>query len=61
MKAVGKIFRNITAHEPERDWHKISKADAIEALTIVSYIHKRLDNVHDISYVRNNMICKKSN
>jgi len=42
IKGVFGIFRNVTAHIPKIKW-KIEEQDALDLLSIVSYIHRRLD------------------
>ena len=37
-------FRNVTAHAPKIHW-AVNRNDAMDALTILSYIHRRLDKV----------------
>ncbi|HOO56473.1 MAG TPA: TIGR02391 family protein [bacterium] len=36
-------FRNVTAHGPKIHW-AVNKQDALDALTIISYAHRRLDD-----------------
>ena len=45
LKGVFGVFRNVTAHEPRIKW-EINEQDALDLLTLVSYIHRRLDNAH---------------
>jgi uncharacterized protein (TIGR02391 family) len=45
MKGVFGTFRNPTAHEPQSRW-PISEQDALDFLTMVSFLHRRIDNVH---------------
>lgn len=42
LKGVFGTFRNVTAHAPRVGW-AVSRADALDALTILSYLHRRLD------------------
>jgi len=42
IKGVTSMFRNPTAHEAKIYW-PISKEEAIDLLTIISFIHKKLD------------------
>ena len=42
MKGIVSAFRNPEAHEPKRFWH-VSEADALDVLSTVSVIHRRLD------------------
>lgn len=42
MKGVFGLFRNPTAHEPRVTWN-VNEADAMDLLTMVSLIHRRLD------------------
>lgn len=47
LKGLCAMFRNPTAHEPKIDW-EITEQDALEILGIISYCHRRLDNVRKI-------------
>ena len=47
LKGLCAMFRNPTAHEPKVDWD-ITEQDALEILGIISYCHRRLDNVQKI-------------
>ena len=42
LKGVFGTFRNVLAHAPKINW-AVNKTDALDALTILSYIHRRLD------------------
>ncbi len=42
LKGVFGTFRNVTAHAPKIHW-AVDRSDAMDALTIISYIHRRLD------------------
>ncbi len=42
MKGMFGVFRNVTAHAPQIKW-PISEQDALDLLTIASYLHRRLD------------------
>jgi len=42
LKGVFGTFRNVTAHAPRIHW-AVNRTDAMDALTILSYIHRRLD------------------
>jgi len=42
MKGMFGIFRNVTAHAPKAKW-PVSERDALDLLTIASYLHRRLD------------------
>ena len=42
MKGMFGVFRNVTAHAPKVKW-PISEQDALDLLTIASYLHRRLD------------------
>ncbi len=42
MKGMFGAFRNVTAHAPRVRW-PIQERDALDLLTIVSYLHRRLD------------------
>lgn len=43
LKGVFGTFRNPTAHAPKISWN-ISEQDALDLLSIVSFLHRRLDN-----------------
>lgn len=43
LKGVFGTFRNVTAHAPKIHW-AVNRNDAMDALTIFSYIHRRLDD-----------------
>jgi uncharacterized protein (TIGR02391 family) len=42
MKGVFGTFRNVTAHAPKITW-SIGEQDALDLLSLVSYIHRRID------------------
>lgn len=42
LKGLFGTFRNVTAHAPKIKW-RIEEQDALDLLTIVSYLHRRLD------------------
>jgi uncharacterized protein (TIGR02391 family) len=42
LKGVFGTFRNVLAHAPKISW-AVNRIDALDALTILSYIHRRLD------------------
>ena len=42
IKGVFGTFRNVLAHAPKISW-AVDRTDAMDALTILSYIHRRLD------------------
>ncbi|MCO5069190.1 MAG: TIGR02391 family protein [Kiritimatiellae bacterium] len=42
VKGMFGMFRNVTAHAPKIHW-KIDEQDALDLLTVVSLIHRRLD------------------
>jgi len=42
MKGMFGVFRNVTAHAPKVKW-PISEQDALDLLTIASYLHRRLN------------------
>ena len=42
LKGVFGTFRNVLAHAPKIAW-AVNRTDAMDALTILSYIHRRLD------------------
>lgn len=43
IRGVFSMFRNPTAHEPRAKW-EITKEDAIDLLSLLSLIHRKLDN-----------------
>ena len=43
LKGVFGTFRNVLAHAPKIGW-AVNRIDALDALTILSYIHRRLDD-----------------
>jgi len=43
MKGIFGTFRNPTAHAPKILWN-ISEQDALDLLTMVSFLHRRLDS-----------------
>ena len=45
LKGTFGIFRNPTAHEAKINW-KMPKEDAEDLLSLVSFIHRRLDASH---------------
>lgn len=49
LKGVFGTFRNVTAHEPKIKW-KIEEQDALDLLSLLSYIHRRLDNSNTTCY-----------
>ena len=42
LKGIFGVFRNVTAHEARVRW-AVDKADALDALTMISYAHRRVD------------------
>ena len=42
LKGIFGLFRNVTAHAPKVAWI-VDKREAMDALTIISYAHRRLD------------------
>ena len=44
IKGVFGTFRNTTAHAPKITW-TINKQDALDILSMISLIHRKLDNV----------------
>lgn len=42
LRGVFGTFRNVLAHAPKINW-AVNRIDAMDALTILSYIHRRLD------------------
>ena len=47
MKGVFGVFRNVTAHAPKIIW-PIGEQDALDLLSLVSYVHRRLDAAVDV-------------
>jgi uncharacterized protein (TIGR02391 family) len=47
VKGVFGVFRNVTAHAPKITW-PIDEQDALDLLSLVSYIHRRLDASADV-------------
>jgi len=45
LKGMYGTFRNPVAHEPKINWH-LTEEDALDILSIISYIHRKLDNAH---------------
>ena len=43
MKGMFGVFRNVTAHAPKVSW-PINEQDALDLLTLASYLHRRLDS-----------------
>ena len=43
LKGVFGTFRNVTAHAPKIYW-AVDRTEALDALTILSYVHRRLDD-----------------
>ncbi len=48
LKGVFGTFRNVVAHAPKVSW-SVNRADALDALTMFSYIHRRLDDAASVS------------
>ena len=48
VKGVFGTFRNVTAHTPKITW-SISEQDALDLLSLVSYIHRRIDTAANVS------------
>jgi uncharacterized protein (TIGR02391 family) len=44
IKGILGMFRNTTAHAPKIKW-EISEKDALEILSAISLVHRKLDNV----------------
>jgi uncharacterized protein (TIGR02391 family) len=42
LKGIFGVFRNPTAHAPKIHW-AVNRQDAVDALTIISYAHRRVD------------------
>lgn len=51
VKGVFGVFRNVTAHAPKITW-PIDEQDALDLLSLVSYIHRRLDAAADVPRAR---------
>ena len=47
LKGVFGTFRNVTAHAPKIRW-PIEEQDALDLLTMVSYLHRRLDRAVEV-------------
>ncbi len=47
VKGMFGTFRNVTAHAPKVTW-PISEQDALDLLSLVSYIHRRIDAAADV-------------
>jgi len=47
MKGIFSAFRNPTAHEPRLVWH-IREQDALDLLTMMSLVHRRLDEAQTL-------------
>lgn len=43
LKGMYGTFRNPVAHEPKIDW-RLTEEDALDILSLISYIHRKLDN-----------------
>lgn len=50
LKGVFGTFRNVLAHAPKVNW-SVNRADALDALTMFSYIHRRLDDAVSVPQV----------
>jgi uncharacterized protein (TIGR02391 family) len=42
LKGMFGVFRNVTAHAPKIHWY-ISEEDALDSLTLISFLHRKLD------------------
>lgn len=51
VKGMFGTFRNVTGHAPKIIW-PIGEEDALDLLSIVSYIHRRLDNAAQLPHPR---------
>jgi uncharacterized protein (TIGR02391 family) len=51
LKGLFGTFRNTTAHAPKITW-PINEQDALDILTFISYVHRRLDNCVRTPYHR---------
>lgn len=45
LKGIFSMFRNTTAHSPKIIW-KIEEDEALDILSLISLVHKRLDNIN---------------
>jgi len=43
LRGMFQMFRNPTAHDPRIAWH-VGEAEALDLLTLVSFLHRRLDD-----------------
>lgn len=43
LKGLFGMFRNTTAHAPKITW-RIEEQDALDILSLISLVHRRLDN-----------------
>jgi uncharacterized protein (TIGR02391 family) len=50
VKGMFGTFRNVTAHAPKITW-SISEQDALDLLSLVSYIHRRIDGAANVPNV----------
>jgi uncharacterized protein (TIGR02391 family) len=53
LKGVFGTFRNVLAHAPKISW-AVNRTDAMDALTILSYIHRRLDETTVVPQIVSN-------
>lgn len=44
VESLGKV-RNPLAHEPKMEWN-VSEQDALDILTTISFVHRKLDRAH---------------
>lgn len=51
VKGMFGTFRNVTAHAPKVKW-PITEQDALDLLSLVSYMHRRIDSAADVPQVR---------
>jgi uncharacterized protein (TIGR02391 family) len=51
LKGIFGLFRNTTAHAPKIHW-AVDRQEAMDALTIISYAHRRLDAAIAVPEVR---------
>ena len=47
LKGLYGTFRNPTAHEPKIEW-QVSEEDALDVLSVLSYVHRKLDKAYRI-------------
>jgi len=53
LKGIFGMFRNTTAHAPKIIWN-IDENDALDILSLISLVHRRLDNSTQARRIYNN-------